>query len=222
MMKWWFENLAGTTIWNGIDFKGPEISFYHLWYHRDHIKINPLSNKETNKTSTLLSNSLFLPKKIKMFQIRIATEKDIPTIFDLIKKLAVYEKLENDVVTSEEELAENIFAKNFAKVLIAEESGNPVGFALYFYNFSTFVGKPGIYLEDLFIEPEHRGKGYGKALLIELAKIAEAGNCGRLEWSVLDWNMPSIEFYKALGAKPMDEWTVFRLDKKGIRDLSGL
>ena len=101
-----------------------------------------------------------------MFQIRIATEKDIPTIFDLIKKLAVYEKLENDVVTSEEELAENIFAKNFAKVLIAEESGNPVGFALYFYNFSTFVGKPGIYLEDLFIEPEHRGKGYGKALLI--------------------------------------------------------
>ena len=222
MMKWWFENLAGTTNWNGIDFKGPEISFYHLWHHRDHIKISPLSNKETNKTSTLLSNSLFLPKKIKMFQIRIATEKDIPTIFDLIKKLAVYEKLENDVVTSEEELAENIFAKNFAKVLIAEESGNPVGFALYFYNFSTFVGKPGIYLEDLFIEPEHRGKGYGKALLIELAKIAEAGNCGRFEWSVLDWNTPSIEFYKALGAKPMEEWTVFRLDKKGIHDLSVL
>ena len=155
------------------------------------------------------------------FIIRKAEAKDIATIFDLIKKLAVYEKLENDVITSEKELCENIFNNNFAKVLIAEEDEKPVGFALYFYNFSTFVGKPGIYLEDLFVEPEYRGKGYGKSLLIELAKIAEAENCGRLEWSVLDWNTPSIEFYKALGAKPMDEWTVFRLDKKGISDLAG-
>ena len=154
------------------------------------------------------------------FIIRKAEAKDIATIFDLIKKLAVYEKLENDVITSEKELCENIFNKNFAKVLIAEEDEKPVGFALYFYNFSTFVGKPGIYLEDLFVEPEYRGKGYGKSLLIELAKIAEAENCGRLEWSVLDWNTPSIEFYKSLGAKPMDEWTVFRLDKKGISDLA--
>ena len=150
------------------------------------------------------------------FIIRKAEAKDIATIFDLIKKLAVYEKLENDVITSEKELCENIFNKNFAKVLIAEEDEKPVGFALYFYNFSTFVGKPGIYLEDLFVEPEFRGKGYGKALLIELAKIAQAENCGRFEWSVLDWNTPSIEFYKSLGAKPMDEWTVFRLDKTGI------
>ena len=155
------------------------------------------------------------------FIIRKAEAKDIATIFDLIKKLAVYEKLENDVITSEKELCENIFNKNFAKVLIAEEDEKPVGFALYFYNFSTFVGKPGIYLEDLFVEPEYRGKGYGKSLLIELAKIAEAENCGRLEWSVLDWNTPSIEFYKSLGAKPMDEWTVFRLDKNGISDLAG-
>ena len=155
------------------------------------------------------------------FIIRKAEAKDIATIFDLIKKLAVYEKLENDVITSEKELCENIFNKNFAKVLIAEEDEKPVGFALYFYNFSTFVGKPGIYLEDLFVEPEYRGKGYGKSLLIELAKIAEAENCGRMEWSVLDWNTPSIEFYKSLGAKPMDEWTVFRLDKKGISDLAG-
>lgn len=155
------------------------------------------------------------------FIIRKAEAKDIATIFDLIKKLAVYEKLENDVITSEKELCENIFNKNFAKVLIAEEDEKPVGFALYFYNFSTFVGKPGIYLEDLFVEPEYRGKGYGKSLLIELAKIAEAENCGRFEWAVLDWNTPSIEFYKALGAKPMDEWTVFRLDKKGISDLAG-
>ena len=156
-----------------------------------------------------------------MFQIRKAVPDDTPVIFDLIKKLAVYEKLENDVITSEEELQENIFTNNFAKVLMAEEDGNPVGFALYFYNFSTFVGKPGLYLEDLFVEPEYRGKGYGKSLLIELAKIAEAENCGRMEWSVLDWNTPSIEFYKSLGAKPMDEWTVFRLDKKGISDLAG-
>ena len=155
-----------------------------------------------------------------MFQIRKAVPDDTPVIFDLIKKLAVYEKLENDVITSEEELQENVFTNNFAKVLMAEEDGNPVGFALYFYNFSTFVGKPGLYLEDLFVEPEYRGKGYGKSLLIELAKIAEAENCGRLEWSVLDWNTPSIEFYKSLGAKPMDEWTVFRLDKEGISKLA--
>ncbi len=155
-----------------------------------------------------------------MFQIRKAVPSDTPVIFDLIKKLAVYEKLEDDVITSVEELQENIFSKNFAKVLIAEESGKPVGFALYFYNFSTFVGKPGIYLEDLFVEPEYRGKGYGKALLIALAKIAKAEDCGRFEWSVLDWNTPSIEFYKALGAKPMDEWTVFRLDAAGIVNLS--
>ncbi|KMQ70996.1 GNAT family N-acetyltransferase [Chryseobacterium koreense] len=157
-----------------------------------------------------------------MFKIRKATEQDIPTIFDLIKKLAVYEKLENEVVTSEEELKKNVFDNGFAKVLIGEEDGNPVGFALYFYNFSTFVGKPGIYLEDLFVEPDRRGKGYGKKLLIELAKIAETENCGRFEWSVLDWNTPSIEFYKSLGAKPMDEWTVFRLDKQGISELAKL
>lgn len=155
-----------------------------------------------------------------MFKIRKAVASDTPVIFDLIKKLAVYEKLENDVVTSVEQLQDNIFTKNFAKVLMAEEDGNPVGFALYFYNFSTFVGKPGIYLEDLFVEPEYRGKGYGKALLIELAKIAKAEDCGRLEWSVLDWNTPAIEFYQSLGAKPMDEWTVFRLDKNGISDLA--
>lgn len=154
-----------------------------------------------------------------MFTIRKAIPSDSPAIFNLIKQLAVYEKLENEVITSVEEVQENIFNKNFAKVLIAEVDGKPAGFALYFYNFSTFVGKPGIYLEDLFIELEHRGKGYGKSLLIELAKIAKAENCGRFEWSVLDWNTPAIEFYKALGAKPMEGWSVFRLDEKGIADL---
>ena len=155
-----------------------------------------------------------------MFNIRKATPDDTPIIFDLIKKLAVYEKMENEVITSVEELRENIFTKNFSKVLLAEEEGKPVGFALYFFNFSTFVGKPGLYLEDLFIEPEFRGKGYGKKLLIELAKIAREENCGRMEWSVLNWNTPAIDFYESLQAKPMDEWTIYRLDQKGIADLA--
>jgi len=154
------------------------------------------------------------------FNIRKATPVDTPIILHLITQLAIYEKLEHEVVTSVEELRENIFEKKHAEVIIAEENGKPVGFALYFYNFSTFLGKPGLYLEDLFVEPECRGKGYGKALLIALAKIAKEKNCGRMEWSVLDWNTPSIEFYKALGAKPMDEWTVFRLTKEGIDNLS--
>ena len=152
--------------------------------------------------------------------IRKATPEDTPTILHLITQLAIYEKLENEVITTVEELKTNIFKKNYAEVLIAEENDKPIGFALYFHNFSTFVGKPGIYLEDLFVEIEHRGKGYGKALLVELAKIAKERNCGRLEWAVLNWNTPSIEFYKSLGAKPMDEWTVFRLDKTGIENLA--
>ena len=155
-----------------------------------------------------------------MFNIRKATENDTPIILELIRKLAVYEKMENDVITDVEELRENIFVKKYAEVLIAEEDEKPVGFALYFFNFSTFVGKPGLYLEDLFVEPEYRGKGYGKKLFIELSKIAKTENCGRMEWSVLNWNTPAINFYKSIQAKPMDEWTVYRLDKKGIADLS--
>lgn len=154
------------------------------------------------------------------FSIRKAIPQDAATIYDLIRKLAIYEKLENEMITSVDELRENIFDKGFAEVIIAEEDEKPVGFALYFFNFSTFVGKPGLYLEDVFVEPDCRGKGYGKKLLIELAKIAKERNCGRMEWSVLDWNTPSIEFYKSLGATPMDEWTVFRLTKQGIDDLS--
>jgi GNAT superfamily N-acetyltransferase len=155
-----------------------------------------------------------------MFTIRKAFPEDAPIIFNLIKKLAVFEKMENEVVTSVEELRQNIFEKNFAHVIIGEENGVPAGFALYFYNFSTFLGKCGLYLEDLYVEPEHRGKGYGKSLLIELAKIAKAENCGRMEWSVLNWNQPAIDFYESLSAKPMNEWTVYRLDGKGIADLA--
>lgn len=155
-----------------------------------------------------------------MFNIRKATESDTPIIFDLIRKLAVYEKMENEVETSVDELRVNIFENKYAKVLIAEEDGKPVGFALYFFNFSTFVGKPGLYLEDLFVEPEFRGKGYGKQLFVELSKTAKAQNCGRMEWSVLDWNAPAIKFYESLKAKPMNGWSVFRLDEEGISELA--
>lgn len=155
-----------------------------------------------------------------MFQIRKATAADSALIFDLITKLAVFEKMEKEVVTTVEELRQNIFKNNYAEVIIAEEEDKPVGFALYFYNFSTFVGKPGLYLEDLFVEPDCRGKGYGKKLLAELSKIAKSKNCGRMEWSVLDWNTPAIDFYKSLGAKPMDEWSVFRLNEEAISNLA--
>lgn len=156
------------------------------------------------------------------FTIRKATENDIPTILHLITQLAIYEKLEHEVVATEETLKQTIFVQNYAEVIIGEEDGQPVGFALFFHNYSTFLSKPGIYLEDLFVEVEHRGKGYGKKLLAELAKIAKERNCGRLEWSVLNWNTPSIEFYKSLGAKPMDEWTVYRMTEQEINDLAAL
>lgn len=156
------------------------------------------------------------------FTIRKATENDIPTILHLITQLAIYEKLEREVVATEETLKQTIFVQNYAEVIIGEENGQPVGFALFFHNYSTFLSKPGIYLEDLFVEVAHRGKGYGKKLLAELARIAKERNCGRLEWSVLNWNTPSIEFYKSLGAKPMDEWTVYRMTEQEINDLAAL
>lgn len=156
------------------------------------------------------------------FTIRKATENDTPTILHLITQLAIYEKLEHEVVATEETLKKTIFGKDYAEVIIGEEDGKPVGFALFFHNYSTFLAKPGIYLEDLFVEVEHRGKGYGKKLLAELAKIAKERNCGRLEWSVLNWNTPSIEFYKSLGAKPQDEWTVYRMTEKEINELAKL
>ncbi|SEG56828.1 L-amino acid N-acyltransferase YncA [Halpernia humi] len=153
------------------------------------------------------------------FIIRKATKNDAELIYNLIVKLAIYEKMENEVVTSIEELSENIFENNFAEVVIGEENGNAIGFALYFFNFSTFLGKPGLYLEDLFVEEDCRGKGYGKKLLLHLVKIAKEKNCGRMEWSVLNWNEPAIKFYKSLGALPMTEWSVYRLDKKSLEIL---
>lgn len=155
-----------------------------------------------------------------MFQIRKASASDSTIIFDFITKIATYEKLESEVVTSVKELQKNIFEKEYAHVLIAEEKEIPIGFALYFFNFSTFVGKPGLYLEDLFVEPEYRGKGYGKKLFLELTKIAKSKNCGRMEWSVLNWNQSAIDFYESLTAKPMSGWTIYRLDRNGITDLT--
>ncbi len=149
---------------------------------------------------------------MEKLKIRKAEQSDIPNILKLIKELAEYEKLLQEVVTTEQHLQEVIFGKNkFVEVLIAEFEGRIAGQTIFFHNFSTFVGKPGLYIEDLYVRPEFRGKGIGKALLNEVIKIAKERNCGRVEWVVLDWNQPAIDFYKSMGAKPLDEWTIFRL-----------
>ena len=148
---------------------------------------------------------------MSQFSIRFAEEKDVSLILYFIKELADYEKMLSEVVATEEILREWIFEKNKAEVIFAMEDGKEVGFALFFHNFSTFLGRAGVYLEDLYVMPEYRGKGYGKALLKHLAKIAVERGCGRLEWWCLDWNQPSIDFYRSLGAQPMDEWTVYRI-----------
>jgi GNAT superfamily N-acetyltransferase len=155
------------------------------------------------------------------FQIRTATEADVPVILQFIRKLADYEKLSHEVTATPELLREKLFGeRRYAEVLIGVSQGRPIGFALFFHNFSTFLGKPGIYLEDLFVDVEHRGKGFGKALLSRLAALAVERDCGRLEWSVLDWNEPSIKFYRALGAVPMDEWIVYRVTGDALRALA--
>jgi len=155
------------------------------------------------------------------FKIRQATELDCATILRFITQLAEYEKLAHEVVADEKKLAATLFGDNpSAEVVIAEYDTKPVGFALYFTNYSTFLAQPGIYLEDLFVDITMRGKGFGKALLTHLAKLAVERNCGRLEWSVLDWNQPAIDFYRALGAEPMDGWTVNRLTGAALTNLA--
>jgi len=155
------------------------------------------------------------------FEIRTATEADVPVILQLIRDLATYERAPEAVVATEAGLREVLFgAKPSAEVLLALEKTEPVGFAVYFYNFSTWLGRAGLYLEDLFVRPEMRGKGYGRALLIRLAQIAKERGCGRMEWAVLDWNEPAIQFYRKLGATPMHEWTVFRLTEEEITKLA--
>ena len=154
-------------------------------------------------------------------QIRQATAEDVPTILSFIRGLAEYEKLAHQCVATEESLRHTLFSeKRYAEVLIAHLDNRPVGFALYFHNYSTFIAKPGIYLEDLFVLPEHRGKSVGKALLASVARIARERNCGRLEWSVLDWNEPAIEFYTRIGAKVMPDWRICRLTEQQIADVA--
>ena len=156
-----------------------------------------------------------------MLNIRPTTAADAPLILDFIRQLAEYEKLAHEMVADAATLQASLFGDNpKAFCVIAEWDGAPVGFALYFYNFSTFLGKPGIYLEDLFVKPEMRGKGIGKSLLKYLAAKAKAEGCGRLEWWVLDWNTPSIDFYKSLGAVAMDEWTVYRVTGEALDTLA--
>ena len=151
---------------------------------------------------------------------RYAEEKDCELILQFIRQLAEYEKLLDQVIADEALLKEQLFEKQQAEVIFALEDGKETGFALFFHNFSTFLGRSGLYLEDLFVLPEHRGKGYGKALLAKLAQIAVERGYGRMEWSCLDWNQPSIDFYKSLNACPMDEWTVYRLTGKTLQDLA--
>ena len=159
------------------------------------------------------------------FMIRTGTEEDAPVIFSLITELAEYEHLAHEVAASVDDIRKTLFGERpFAETLIGENDGLPISFALFFYNFSTFLGKPGIYLEDLYVQPEHRGKGFGSKMLAHIAALAKERNCGRFEWSVLNWNTPAIRTYEKLGATPMKEWILYRLsggaldrlaDKKG-------
>ncbi|HVI83448.1 MAG TPA: GNAT family N-acetyltransferase [Chthoniobacterales bacterium] len=155
------------------------------------------------------------------FTIRPATVADVRVILELIRALATFERAPNAVTATEATLIEVLFGKKpAAEVLLLFENLTAVGFAVFFHNFSTWLGRHGLYLEDLFVKPEYRGRGYGRALLVQLAKIARDRDCGRMEWAVLDWNEPAIQFYGKLGAKPMDEWTVFRLTRDGIARLA--
>jgi len=157
----------------------------------------------------------------KNFTIRPATIVDVPIILQLIRDLATYERAPSEVAATEEQLVDVLFGERpVAEVLLAFEDEMPIGFAVFFHNFSTWLGRPGLYLEDLFVKPEARGKGYGRALLTHLAKIARDRGCGRMEWAVLDWNQPAIQFYKKIGAVPMKEWRIFRMTTDGIAKLA--
>ena len=154
--------------------------------------------------------------------IRPATEADVPLILRFVRELAAYERLAHEVVATEDGLRQTLFgARPYAEVVIAElDGGEPAGFALFFHNYSTFLGRPGIYLEDLYVRPEVRGKGVGRALLAHLARLAVERGCGRLEWWVLDWNEDAIRFYRSLGARPIEDWTVFRVTGEALQRLA--
>jgi len=155
------------------------------------------------------------------FRIREATADDVPALLELIRGLAEYERLLEQLSATEESLRSHLFgARPAAEAVLAEENGVAVGFAVYFHNFSTFLGRPGLYLEDLFVRPAFRGRGYGKGLMVFVARLARARGCGRLEWSVLDWNRPAREFYRTLGARPLDDWIGQRMTGEAIARLA--
>ena len=161
-----------------------------------------------------------IDSELQHFQIRNAEESDVKLILQFIKGLGEYEKLSHQVVATEEKLRKTLFEQKIAEVIIGEYGSKPVGFALFFHNYSTFLGQAGIYLEDLFIIPEMRGKGFGKTMLKHLAKLAVERDCGRLEWACLDWNEPSICFYKGLGAKALEDWTVYRVTGETLQEMA--
>ena len=155
------------------------------------------------------------------FRIRPAAAGDVPLLLDLIRGLAEYERLSHEMRADEDGLRETLFGeRRYAEAVIGEVDGDAVGFALYFHSYSTFLGKPGLYLEDLFVKPEHRGRGFGGGLLRHVGGVAVERDCGRLEWDVLDWNEPAIGFYRKLGASPMDEWTTYRMTGEALRKLA--
>ena len=155
------------------------------------------------------------------FQIKSAAESDVPVILSFIKKLARYERLSHEVVATEDLLRGTLFGEQrTAEVAIGYFETKPVGFVLFFHNYSTFLGKPGLYIEDLFVDEDCRRRGYGRALLLHVARLAKERDCGRLEWAVLDWNQPAIDFYTKVGALPMSEWTVFRITGKSLDELA--
>ncbi len=158
--------------------------------------------------------------KIEDFKLRFANKNDVPLILSFIKELAAYEKMEDEVVASEDILMQSLFKRKAAETIIGEYKGEPVGFVVFFHNFSTFLGKPGLYIEDIYVKPEMRGKGFGKTMFLFMAKLAVERDCGRMDWSCLDWNEPSIDFYKSMGAVAMDEWTIYRIHGDTLKDLS--
>ncbi|MBB2182651.1 GNAT family N-acetyltransferase [Lachnospiraceae bacterium MD1] len=163
---------------------------------------------------------MIIDTSLEGFKLRFAEEKDVPLILELIKELADYEKMLDEVVATEEDIYESLFERKVAEVVIGEYQNKPVGYIIFFHNFSTFLGRPGIYLEDLYVKPEMRGKGMGKIMLSFLAKLCIERKCGRLEWNCLDWNQPSINFYKQMGAIPMDEWTIYRVCDDALKKLA--
>lgn len=188
------------------------------------ITITSVSDKKNPSEALKDDNELSKLKKCMEQKnnvvIRKAELRDVPLLLEFIKGIAQYEKMENEVVATPDVLEQEMFDEHRAEAVFAVVDGREVGFALYFYNFSTFIGHSGLYLEYLFVWPEERGKGYGKALLLHLVKIAREHHCGRMEWSCLNWNQPSIDFYLSLGAVPIKEWTVYRLDAAALERLS--